>query len=213
MNLMTLITVTVVGLLAVMSPGPDFIIVTRNSLLYSKRAGLFTTFGIVVGNLWWVAASILGLSYVLAQSIAVFSTLKLLGAVYLIYLGVKSLRFGEKKPGNSGEDNSPKETPRDLTSMSAFGMGLWNNLLNPKCALFYSSFFSIIITPQTPALFRWIFGLEITLIALVWFSLLATVLSFQTVRSVFERWSTILDRLTGAILIALGLKLIISRSK
>jgi threonine/homoserine/homoserine lactone efflux protein len=79
--------------------------------------------------------------------------------------------------------------------------------------LFYSSFFSIIITPQTPALFRWVFGLEITLIALVWFSLLSTVLSFQTVRSVFERWATILDRLTGAILIALGLKLILSRSK
>ena len=213
MNVMTLITVTVVGLLAVMSPGPDFIIVTRNSLLYSKRAGLFTTLGIVIGNLWWVAASILGLSYVLAQSIIVFSTLKLLGAVYLIYLGAKSLRLGEKKPENSGGDTRPTESPRDLTSTSAFGMGLWNNLLNPKCALFYSSFFSIIITPQTPALFRWVFGLEITLIALVWFSLLSTVLSFQTVRSVFERWSTILDRLTGAILIALGLKLIISRSK
>ena len=210
---MTLITVTVVGLLAVMSPGPDFIIVTRNSLLYSKRAGLFTTLGIVIGNLWWVAASILGLSYVLAQSIIVFSTLKLLGAVYLIYLGAKSLRLGEKKPENSGGDTRPTESPRDLTSTSAFGMGLWNNLLNPKCALFYSSFFSIIITPQTPALFRWVFGLEITLIALVWFSLLSTVLSFQTVRSFFERWSTILDRLTGAILIALGLKLILSRSK
>jgi RhtB (resistance to homoserine/threonine) family protein len=213
MNVMTLITVTVVGLLAVMSPGPDFIIVTRNSLLYSKRAGLFTTLGIVIGNLWWVAASILGLSYVLAQSIIVFSTLKLLGAVYLIYLGAKSLRLGEKKPENSGGDTRPTESPRDLTSTSAFGMGLWNNLLNPKCALFYSSFFSIIITPQTPALFRWVFGLEITLIALVWFSLLSTVLSFQTVRSFFERWSTILDRLTGAILIALGLKLILSRSK
>jgi len=200
-------------LLAVMSPGPDFIIVTRNSLLYSKRAGLFTTLGIVIGNLWWVAASILGLSYVLAQSIIVFSTLKLLGAVYLIYLGAKSLRLGEKKPENSGGDTRPTESPRDLTSTSAFGMGLWNNLLNPKCALFYSSFFSIIITPQTPALFRWVFGLEITLIALVWFSLLSTVLSFQTVRSFFERWSTILDRLTGAILIALGLKLILSRSK
>jgi len=210
---MTLITVTVVGLLAVMSPGPDFIIVTRNSLLYSKRAGLFTTLGIVVGNLWWVAASILGLSFVLAQSIAVFSTLKLLGAVYLIYLGVKSLRLGEKKPENPGGDTPVKETPHDLTSSSAFGMGLWNNLLNAKCALFYSSFFSIIITPQTPALFRWIFGLEITLIALVWFSLLSTVLSFKTVRSIFGRWSTTLDRLTGAILIVLGLKLILTRSK
>jgi RhtB (resistance to homoserine/threonine) family protein len=210
---MTLITVTVVGLLAVMSPGPDFIIVTRNSLLYSKRAGLFTTFGIVVGNLWWVAASILGLSYVLAQSIAVFSTLKLLGAVYLIYLGIKSLRIGEKKPENSQANALPVENPRELTSTSAFGMGLWNNLLNPKCALFYSSFFSIIITPQTPALFRWIFGLEITLIALVWFSLLSTVLSFEKVRGVFARWSVTLDRLTGAILISLGLKLILSRSK
>ncbi len=212
MNISTLITVTVVGVLAVMSPGPDFIIVTRNSLLYSKRAGLFTTFGIVVGNLWWVAASILGVSYVLAQSVAVFSTLKLLGAVYLIYLGTKALRLGEKPPQNSGAPVPCKDASR-VSSRSAFNMGLWNNLLNVKCALFYSSFFSVIITPQTPALIRWVFGLEITLIALVWFSLLSTVLSFEAVRETFKRWSIVLDRLTGAILITLGLKLIISRSK
>jgi RhtB (resistance to homoserine/threonine) family protein len=212
MNITMLITVTVVGLLAVISPGPDFIIVTRNSLLHSKRAGLFTTFGIVIGNLWWVAASILGLSYVLARSISVFNTLKILGAVYLIYLGTKALRLGEKQSQN-GADALPEKGANRLSSQSAFGMGLWNNLLNVKCALFYSSFFSIIITPQTPALFRWIFGLEITLIALVWFSLLSTVLSFQTVRIVFSRWSLLLDRLTGAILIALGLKLIFSKIK
>jgi RhtB (resistance to homoserine/threonine) family protein len=213
MNSMTFVPVTLVGLLAVISPGPDFIIVTRNSLLYSKRAGLFTTFGIVVGNVWWVAASILGLSYVLAQSVAIFSALKLLGALYLIYLGVRSLRLRKKVPEDAGPETSPSQKPKDLTATSAFNMGLWNNLLNAKCALFYSSFFSIIITPETPALFRWMFGLEITIIALVWFSLLSTALSFDTVRSVFARWSTTLDRLTGAILIGLGLKLILARAK
>src|SRR5437762_3070197 len=88
----TFLTVFVISALAVMSPGPDFIIVTRNSLLYSKRVGIATALGIATGNLWWIAASILGISYVISRMVIAFTVLKWAGALYLINLGICALR-------------------------------------------------------------------------------------------------------------------------
>jgi threonine/homoserine/homoserine lactone efflux protein len=85
-------------------------------------------------------------------------------------------------------------------------MGLFTNLLNPKCAMFYVSFFSIVITPSTPTVIQCCYGLEIMLIAVCWFSLLATVLSVEKIKEPFRRLSHWLNRITGAILIVLGVK-------
>jgi RhtB (resistance to homoserine/threonine) family protein len=207
MNSTNLLTVTVIGLLAVMSPGPDFIIVTRNSLLYSKRVGLCTAVGIALGSIWWVVASLLGISLVISKTVFLFNALKWVGAAYLIYLGTKS--FAARKQTSTLTN---EERPRpNMTSCTAFKLGLLTNLLNPKAALFFISLFSIVITPKTPIILRTAYGLEISLIALLWFSLLATVLSGSRIKGFFERISLWLERVTGAILIGLGIKLALSR--
>lgn len=203
--------VTVIGLLVVISPGPDFIIVTRNSLLYGKKAGLATAWGITVGNVWWVVASLAGISYLISQMVLVFTIIKFAGAAYLIYLGVKSL-LAKRQP-DAVETDTAVGGQSGLSAGEAFRIGLFTNLLNPKCALFYVSFFSVILTPSTPLIFQTIYGLEINLIALVWFSLLATVLSVSWVKRVFGRISVWVERVTGAVLIALGLKLALSHAK
>lgn len=208
MNTTTLLTVTVVGALAVISPGPDFLIVTRNSLLYSKRVGLGTALGIALGTIVWVAASLLGISLIIAKTAAVFSVLKWLGAAYLIYLGIKS--FGAKK--NVGKPENGLKPAGKVTPMNGFWTGLWTNLSNPKAALFFISFFSVITTSRTPAVLRAAYGLEISCIALLWFSLLATVLSTSRIKVIFEGISIWLQRVTGAIFIALGIKLALSKS-
>ena len=190
------ITVAIVGALAVISPGPDFVLVVRNSLLYSRRAGFHTTAGIVLGNLWWVAASITGISCVIAKSPAIFSTLKLAGALYLVYLGCKALTA--KADTKTMHSATGKTTV--ITAADAFKMGLFTNLSNPKAALFFISFFSAFITPGTSVLTRYFYGTEIVLIALLWFALLAALLSLTGVRTVFTRASTLLERCTGAVL-------------
>jgi RhtB (resistance to homoserine/threonine) family protein len=209
MNTTNLLTVTIIGLLAVMSPGPDFLIVTRNSLLYSKRVGLCTAFGITLGTMWWVAASLLGISLAISKTVLLFNILKWFGAAYLVYLGIKSFRTKKNAPANE----VAQKTPQDMSPQKGFLTGLATNALNPKAALFFVSFFSIIITPKTPIVLRTAYGLEISLIALLWFSLLATVLSASKVRGIFERISVWLDRVTGAILIVLGVKLALTRAK
>ncbi len=202
------LTVTIIGVLAVVSPGPDFLIVTRNSLLYSRRVGLATAFGIAVGNVWWVAASILGISLVISRTVLLFTTIKLLGALYLIYLGVRAI-CARKKP-QASHDEPTQRNAKDLTTLSAFRIGLLTNVLNPKCGMFFVSFFSIIITPKTPVLLQYAYGLEIMVIAVCWFSLLATVLSVEKIKGVFERISVWLDRVTGVILITVGVRVAFS---
>jgi RhtB (resistance to homoserine/threonine) family protein len=202
----TFLVVAAIGLLAVISPGPDFLIVTRNSLLFSKKVGLATAWGIAAGNLWWVVASILGISLVISQTVLLFNILKWLGALYLIYLGVKSL-FGRKKSDRSLTMNGPAGSDRPgLSAWGAFRIGLITNVSNPKCALFFVSFFSVVVAPDTPVALRLAYGAEIMLISICWFSVLATILSAPRIRAGFERFSLWFDRVTGAILIALGVK-------
>jgi len=135
-----------------------------------------------------------------------FAVMKWCGAAYLVFLGAISLL--SRKPisplGAAGE--SVQETGGDLSVGAGFRMGLLTNALNPKCALFYISLFSVIITPDTPRVFQWLYGAVIMAIALAWFCLLATVLSFRGVKSKFERSSVWIERITGLILIALGLR-------
>lgn len=207
----TFFTVAIIGGMAVVSPGPDFLIVTRNSLLYSKRIGLATALGIAVGNTWWTAASILGISLVISRTVLVFNAIKWLGALYLIYLGVRSLCA--KHESQTGQHEPMRRQKQALTVASAFRTGLFTNLLNPKCAMFFVSFFSIVITPKTPIMLQYAYGFEIMLIAVCWFSLLATVLSVEKVKGVFERFSIWLDRVTGAILITLGIRVALYSQK
>ncbi len=207
----TFLAVTVVGTLAVVSPGPDFLIVTRNSLLYSKRVGLATALGIAVGIIWWVAASVLGISYIISKTIALFNVIKWLGALYLVYLGIRSFH---SKRGSTSETKTVGLVGRSVVTMTparAFRTGLLTNLLNPKCALFFVSLFSVVVAPNSSLVLRCAYGLEIMLIAVAWFSLLATVLSVERVKRIFEQVSVWFERVTGAILIALGIRLALYR--
>src|SRR6266568_4308991 len=97
----TFLLVFVVGALAVVSPDPDFFVVTRNSLLYSKRVGITTAFGIVTGNLFWIGTSVIGISYLIAKTVLFFNILKWIGAVYLIYIGIGALRSKGLNPQRS----------------------------------------------------------------------------------------------------------------
>lgn len=204
MDITQLITVTVIAILAVISPGPDFVVVTRNSL-HSWRVGIATVFGIVAGNALWVGASLMGVSLLISQTVVLFSILKWIGAAYLMWIGYKSLRAKKQRPEEI--EGLKSSEGKAWTTRSAFTNGLLTNILNPKCGLFFLSFFSVVLTPETPTILQAMYGFEVTLIALIWFSLLATILSTKAVKAVFAKIGIWLERVTGAILIALGIKL------
>jgi threonine/homoserine/homoserine lactone efflux protein len=188
-----------VTLLAMVTPGPDMILVLRNTFASGRRAGLQTSTGILCGNLVHITYCVFGIGLLSSRSILVFSTLKYAAAAYLIYLGILSVRSGTKSLA-AGDIQGGRLTH------SWFLQGLVNNLLNPKGALFYLGVFTAVITPQTSA------GAMVLLIVIMmavsgsfWICFVYT-LDRRALRDAVERSQQTVNRLFGALLILLGLR-------
>ena len=200
-------TVLAVSVIAVVTPGPDFALTLRNSVAYSRRAGLYTALGVGAGNLVHVTYSLIGIGAIISKSILIFSLLKWVGAAYLIYIGIKSLKARRIK---GTQDNF--EPQREIGRWVAFRIGFLGNLLNPKATLFSLALFTQIVQPATPILVQAIYGLTLAVVALLWFALVAMVISQRALKRHLLSFSHWLERLTGAALIALGLRLAIAEA-
>ena len=197
------LTVAVIHLLAVASPGPDFAIVVRESVAHGRRAGMWTAFGVGMGIFVHVGYSLLGIGLIVSQSIVLFNALKWLAAAYLLYIGIKALRA---KPAADGAldvaDEGQLRAPR-----AAFMTGFVTNGLNPKATLFFLSLFTVVINPHTPLAVQGGYGVYLAFATALWFCLVALLFSQARVRSGFARMGHWFDRVMGAVLIGLGVKL------
>ncbi len=138
-------TVTLIHILAVISPGPDFVVAIRNSLTYSRKTGVWTAVGFGLGIIIHVFYCIAGLGLIISKSIIVFNVIKYLGAAYLIYIGIKSIMA---KTSHLNVKNATHKN--DITVLEAIKIGFLTNVLNPKATLFFLSLFTLVINPDTP---------------------------------------------------------------
>lgn len=200
------LTVALIHLLAVASPGPDFAVVVRESVGFGRRAGIFSALGVGCGIFIHVAYSLLGIGLVVSQSIVLFNALKWLAAAYLLYIGIKALRAKPADPA-SAELNlaAGVRSPR-----AAFVAGFITNGLNPKATLFFLSLFTVVISPHTPLPVQAGYGLYLALATALWFCLVAQLFSQQRVRAGFARMGHWFDRMMGVVLVGLGVKLAFS---
>lgn len=196
--------VAAVHLLAVMSPGPDFAVVIRNSVSAGRKAGLLTAVGVGAGICLHVGYSLLGIGLIVSQSTWLFNVLKLLAAGYLLYIGVRALGAKRSEPGTL----TMRATL--ISSKRAFANGFITNGLNPKATLFFLSLFTVVISPQTPITVQAGYGVYLAIATAVWFCLVAVLFSHTRVRRAFERMGHWFDRLMGAVLVGLGLHLALS---
>lgn len=188
-----------ITMLCMLSPGPDMALVVRNTLAGDRARGLFTSLGVLTGNLVHIGYCALGVGVLIVHSVVAYSVLKFAGAAYLIFLGVSGLRSARAR----GEP-----TPRLSASRTrgSYLEGLLNNLLNPKGALFYLGVFTQVITPSTPPLrAALLIAAMIATSALFWIVFVAT-LHLPPVRALFVRFRTALERVFGVVLIVLGLR-------
>nr|WP_298139139.1 LysE family transporter [uncultured Pseudomonas sp.] len=199
------LTVALIHLLAVASPGPDFAIVVRESVGYGRRAGMFSAIGVGTGILVHVTYSLLGIGLIVSQSIVLFNALKWLAAAYLLYIGIKALRA---KPDPSRAQLSQEAGAR--SPRAAFVAGFVTNGLNPKATLFFLSLFTVVIDPHTPLPVQAGYGVYLAVATGLWFCLVARLFSQQRVRASFARMGHWFDRLMGGVLVALGVKLAFS---
>jgi RhtB (resistance to homoserine/threonine) family protein len=201
-----LILIGIIVILAVISPGPDFAITIRNSLVHGRRSGLTTACGIASGVSVHIVYTILGLGYVMAEAVWLLEVMRYLGAGYLIYLGVSA--FLPYKVHSGGSENNLHES--HVSSWTAFRNGFVCNALNPKTALFFVALFTQVIDPATPMIIQVGIGLFISAAHLIWFAIVALLLTHARFKKMFEKAKKWIERGVGICLIGLGTKLAIS---
>ena len=202
---MEFLTVALVHLLAVASPGPDFAVVVRESVTQGHRTGSWTALGVGCGIFLHVAYSLLGIGLIVSQSIVLFNLFKWLAAAYLLYLGWRALRARPQALTEVTAAGGPARS-----AGSAFVMGFVTNGLNPKATLFFLSLFTVVIDHDTPLLVQAGYGAYLAIATICWFLLVAWLFSRARVRAGFARMGHWFDRLTGAVLIGLGVRLAVS---
>jgi RhtB (resistance to homoserine/threonine) family protein len=193
----------IVTLLAVISPGADFAMVTRNALVSSRRAGVCTALGIAAGVLVHVTYAIMGIGLLISQSILAFTILKFVGAAYLVWLGLQMLKSG---PATGDAISQPVA----LSDFRALKVGFLTNVLNPKTTLFVVSVYVQMVAPETELLTKIGCGAFMSMAHLVWFSLVALFFSTGSVRDRLIAVRHWIDRAFGAALTGLGLSLALS---
>ena len=199
-----LLTISVIAIFMAISPGADFVMVTRNSIFYSRSAGLYSALGVSTAIWVHVAYSIAGLAIIISNSILLFSIIKYLGAAYLIYIGWKT--FTSKSLMNIEKSNESQS----LSNAKAFKIGFVTNVLNPKTTIFFLSIFTQLVTLETPIWLQLVYGLIISGAHLIWFVAISFSLTHPVLLKKFNKSKTVIEKVVGTVLMAFGLKVAIS---
>ncbi len=188
--------------LAIVSPGPNFLLVVDTTLGDSRRAGLYTAFGVATGSGLFASAGLLGL-LLLVTALPHFSTvLSLLGGGYLVWLGC-GMVLRRRRAGNVPTDaGRPARVP--LAPLSAYRTGLFTNLTNPKAWAFYFSLFTLVMAPGAPLWEKAFLNLAMFLISFSWYACVALLISDRRLQPLFLRFQPALQTILGCLLILLG---------
>ena len=200
-----------VGIAAVVIvvPGPDTAIVTKNALLHGRRAALGTSFGVSTGLAVWTVASALGVASIVRASDTAFTVLKLIGAAYLVWLGIQALVASRR----DGSDAQPESTGRTaLDGRGGFRQGLLSDLANPKIGAFFTGLLPQFAGPGHSVLIPFlVLGGLFVLMTVVWLCAYALVAVKASELLRRPRVRAAIDRFSGAILIAFGIRLALER--
>lgn len=207
------ITLATIHFMAVVIPGPDFVITVRQSIRFGRLAGIVTAIGIGAGISLHVLYTLIGVGALIHTTPWLLGTAKIVGGLYIVYLGFKMLR-SHASPIQSIPELSASGT--DMTQhpaqsiKNAFWMGFLTNATNPKATLFFLAIFTTVINPGTPMKIQILFGLWMCTVNALWFVFVSIFFTHPRTRKVFERMGPWFERTMGAILIVFAGKLMLS---
>lgn len=193
---------------AIVSPGADLAMVMRQSLVHGRRQAIITSFGIGTSLMFHVTYTILGLGLIISQSITLFNIVKWCGVAYLLYIGIKALRAGKADLSVKVDGADPSRQ----SGLRAYGLGFAANALNPKPVFFFLSIFSTAVSAHTPMLVKFGYGLVMASCLIAWFVGVSIFMTTPRMRAAFSRASQWIDRASGLVFIALGLKLAVQKA-
>lgn len=196
----------IAGAIAVgaMSPGPSFIMVARTAVAGSRSDGLAAALGMGVGGVLFAGVALLGLHVVLSAVPWLYIGLKIVGGLYLIFLGCLIWR-GAREPLRLAEGAIEE---RDGTFFRAFCLGVLTQVSNPKTAVVYASIFVALLPREVPQSVTLILPLVIFAIEAGWYAIVALALSASSLRAAYLSSKAWIDGAAGTVMVLLGIKLI-----
>ena len=203
-----LITLMFIQFCALITPGPDFFLVSQTAISRSRREAVFVVLGITVGVMFWAILALMGLNIIFEKMAWLKQILLVIGGIYLCWLGFQMLRsaFSKQKVQNT---NTPIDLPKTETKF--FLKGLLTNLSNPKAVIYFGSVFSLFLA--NPALDH-VHSLLFIIIAvetLIWFLFVVFVFSLPSFKSAYQNVAKWIDGVSGGIFTAFGIYLISHR--
>ncbi|MGG0550362.1 LysE family translocator [Priestia megaterium] len=194
----------------VILPGPDTAIMTKNTLTVGKQGGFKTMLGICCALSIHTLTAIVGLSAIIAKSALLFSIFKYVGAVYLIYLGVKSLWTLRNKEKVETIETIAKNKYKNKSS---FKQGFLTNLLNPKIAVFFLTFLPQFVNPGSHTFMPFlILGITYIVLTVVWYLFYIYLLNQISAFMKKPKTQKFIEGITGTILIGFGIKLALEKA-
>ncbi len=196
-----------VAAIVIVVPGPDTAVVTKNVLMHGRRVGLGTSLGVSAGLSVWTVAAAVGLASVVRASAVAFTVLKLIGALYLVWLGVRALRAARHVAG-AGDQASRSAARPVMGALVGFRQGFLSDLANPKIGVFFTSLLPQFVDPGRPVLLPFMaLGAVFVLMTVLWLCVYCVIAARAAEALQRPRVRTMLDRVTGVVLITIGLRL------
>ncbi|MCW2314466.1 LysE family translocator [Rhodoferax antarcticus] len=203
-----LATVVAAHFLALISPGPDFLMIVRSSVRAGKFNAIGVAGGIALANGLYIALCIVGVGAVLAASLVAMAVLKVIGGVFLIYIAVQAIRAPRSAYNALLSSSHPEVTSGSRAFWREFAAGFLSGIANPKNIIFYLSLFSVVLTNEVSIGIRVALGLWMTAVVFVWDTMIVMVLYQDRVRRSFAKVAFYIDKISGALLGLVGLKLL-----
>lgn len=200
-------TVALAHFLALISPGPDFVILVKSAVKNESKKAVGVALGISVANALYIALCLIGVGSLLASSVYIMIGLKIAGGLFLIFLALQALRAKKSDYASLSAQVNIGEKKK-TTLFKEFIVGFMSGILNPKNILFYLSLFTVVLTKDVSFTFKVMLGVWMTSIVFIWDSAIVLLLSADNVRRKFAKLSYYIDKFTGAILGFVGITIV-----
>ncbi|PCI58358.1 MAG: lysine transporter LysE [Gammaproteobacteria bacterium] len=202
------VTVAIAHFLALLSPGPDFVLVIKSAIKNKGKNAIGVALGIASANAVYITLCLVGVGSILAASVPIMIGLKIMGGLFLIYLAVQALRARKSSYNNLDIAEPTDSSSVKTVFLTEFITGLMSGILNPKNLLFYLSLFTVVLTPEVSFAFKLCLGIWMAVIVFLWDLSIIFLLSTRKVRSKFTKVAYYIDKVTGVLLGFIGFAIV-----
>lgn len=199
----SVLTVVILFFLGLISPGPNFFVIIETTLNSGRAAGLVTSLGAATGDAVYASCGLFGIAQFIATGGRAMRGIELLGALYLLWLGIRMFRRRSVTRSNPSLPSVSNRSPG-----RHFWRGLVTDLANPKTVVFFASIFAVAVHPESSPALRAEMLTGILLTSIAWRFMLSVIFSTPPIRSRYEHVEPILERVFGGILCLFGLHLV-----